>query len=182
MIPGFCGRQALVFQIVIKEDTFEGSHTTLSYHDTSHVHTHAFSVLSQGLFLPHCPSYSLSTSVSSSLREKIPPQGEVAFWVLSVSPNTVISVCFWCVLPGVTGAPPPSCCLSTSELICFFREQGAKSPKGHTLGDPSTGTATGQKQERLLASWHQTKGWHLLCHLFLPFWFRRGSRCTFREE
>lgn len=49
VIPWLCGRQVLLFQIVIKEDAFEGSHTVLSYHDTSHVYAQAFNVLSQGL-------------------------------------------------------------------------------------------------------------------------------------
>lgn len=148
MIPGFCSQQAFLFQIAIKEDAFEGSHTVLSYHDTSHVHTRVFSVLSQGLFLPHSPSCSLST-VPSGLRGKILPQTEVTFWILSVSPNTVISVCPWCVLPGVMG---PHCPAVASPLQSYllFREQGANSLKCHTLGDPLTRTATGQKQERLL--------------------------------
>lgn len=68
MILGFYGRQALLFQVAMKKDASEGSHTVLSYHDTSHVYTRAFSVLSQGLFLPHSPSCSLS-AVPSSLRD-----------------------------------------------------------------------------------------------------------------
>jgi hypothetical protein len=105
---------------------------------------------------------------------EILPQAKVDFWILSVSPNTVISVCPWCVLPGVKG---PHCPAVASPLQSYllFREQGANSLKCHPLGDPSTWTATGQKQERLPVSWHQTKGWPLTITFSFPFAWEEGA-------
>lgn len=64
------------------------------------------------------------------------------------------------MLLGATGPNFPAVASPLWSYL-LFREQGANSSKCHTLRDPSIETTAGQKQERLLLSWHQTKDWLL---------------------
>lgn len=102
---------------------------------------------------PPSPSCSLSPA-PSGLRGKTPPQAEATFWILSISPDTVISVCPWCVLPGVTGPHGPAAA-SPLQSYVLFREQGANSTHLEALQHE---LQHGRNRSTCWFSWHQTKG------------------------